>query len=92
MAGDSNMRSGYIAGNVVNLCRGCVNLSNRAYSDGSVWVWAPDTLDAECVPLTWPSLPKNRKPVEMIESTVDPVKWMAECVRVAAARGNVLPS
>lgn len=85
MVDSSTERRGYVAGNVASICRGCVNYAEQASADtDTVWVWTADTLDAECVPLTWPSLPKLRPTL-----TPEEVKHANEVARVMAARGNV---
>jgi hypothetical protein len=84
--GASNERLGYVPSNVCSMCRTCVNLSNDVNRHSDAWVWSAGTFDAESVLTEWPSLPKS-KPVLKVESTVDPAKHLAECLRVAAARG-----
>ena len=85
MVADSNMRSGYVAGNVANMCRNCVNMANANESaSGELHVWTADTLDAELVPLTWPKLAKVRPILSEIESA-----HAKESRRVWAARGIV---
>jgi len=79
----SNERRGYVAGNVASICRACVNRANANESaTGEMHVWTADTLDAEFVPLEWPSLPKSRPLLTDTESA-----HMMESARVWQARG-----
>lgn len=79
----SQERRGYVASNVCSICRACVNASNANESaTGEAHVWTADTLDAEFVPLTWPSLPKTKATLTPAE-----IAHAEESRRVWVARG-----
>lgn len=87
MAGGIEYRGGYLPGNVANMCRTCVNLSNNPVDHSQLWMWTADILDAESVPLVWPPISKWRGQTQLEQSNVDPVLWRRECLRVMAGRG-----
>jgi hypothetical protein len=87
LVGISESRGGYLPGNVALFCRMCVNLRNNPITGMPLWIWTADIVDAESVPLNWPSLPKTKGAQVYKESIVDAQQWRRECLRRMTARG-----
>lgn len=84
MVGGTERRGGYLPGNAAMFCRSCVDASNGGNDGMALWIWAADCIDADRVPLLWPSLPKMK--VSQVPNSLSEVELVEYAKRAAIVR------
>ena len=82
-------RAGMAPGNCATFCRSCVDASNDLNTNGRVFVWTADTIDAELVPTQWPPIPKLKAHAYPAPKHVNLVQYRRNAALARTRRGII---